>query len=170
MISRALYSIYTHFYRHTFRKPWDFCWRITIEETLVKFLMTLFIFPFYKPGPQPLRFDLLDNFVYAVIIAPLVETLIFQSFIITVSQKFKRNFSSQIMFSTVAFTAAHLLGGMEAAITAGLVGGFYLSFTYAHWSKQSHFLAFQITAGTHALGNALLLVLIALLMFISGKV
>lgn len=170
MISRALYRIYTHFYRHTFRKPWDFCWRITIEETLVKFLMILFIIPFYKPGSHPARIDLLDNFFYAVIIAPCIETILFQSLIIAVAQRFKKVFTSQILFSTAAFTAAHLIGGMESAITAGLIGGFYLSFTYAHWSKQSHFLAFQITAGTHALGNALLLVLIALLMFISGNV
>ena len=170
MISRAFFNIYTHFYRHTLRNPWDFCWRITIEETLFKFFVTLFIIPFYKPEPQSFKIDLLDNFFDAVIIAPLVETLIFQSFIITVAQKFKRNISSQITFSTVAFAAAHLLGGIESGLTAGLVGGFYLSFTYAHWSKQSHFLAFQITAGTHAMGNALLLVLIASLMFIFENV
>jgi hypothetical protein len=70
----------------------------------------------------------------------------------------------------VAFAAVHLLGGIESGLTAGLVGGFYLSFTYVHWSKQSHFLAFQITAGTHAMGNALLLVLIASLMFVFENV
>jgi hypothetical protein len=94
---------------------------------------------------------------------PIIETLIFQAFPVWIARKCKASFSVQVLASLVPFTLAHTGEDLGTPIGAGLVGGFYLAFTYAHWRAQSRWTAFWTTALSHALHNgAVFAVIIAL--------
>ena len=63
------------------------------------------------------------------------------------------------MISMVAFAAVHFIESALSGIAAGIIGGFYYAFAYAHWSRKSHSIAFKVTAGAHAMGNSLITVI-----------
>ena len=54
---------------------------------------------------------------------------------------------------TTAFTVT--CGYDAFIVAAGIIGGFYFSFAYAHWRKQSRWQAFWVTAGAHAIHNSI---------------
>ena len=91
--------------------------------------------------------------VFGTIVAPLVETLVFQALPIAAARELGARFEWQVIASAAAFFAAHLFGGVGTGVCAGLVGGFYLAFTYAHWRERNRWTAFWVTALTHALSN-----------------
>ena len=99
--------------------------------------------------------DMNDPFVlaYGLAGAPIIETLIFQAFPVWIARKCKARLPDQVLASLVPFAVAHLTAGLATAMDAGLVGGFYFAFTYAHWRVQSRWTAFWTTALSHALHN-----------------
>jgi len=52
---------------------------------------------------------------------------------------------------------AHALKGVTTGLAAGLLTGFYLAFTYAHWREQTRWTAFWTTAGSHAIHNGIVI-------------
>jgi len=81
----------------------------------------------------------------------------------------KARFSIQVFASLVPFFLAHATEGLGTAIQAGLVGGFYLAFTYAHWRAQSRWTAFWTTALSHALHNGAVFAILAIVVLICGN-
>ncbi|NIP25918.1 MAG: CPBP family intramembrane metalloprotease [Phycisphaerae bacterium] len=106
--------------------------------------------------------DMGTIFLIVVLIGPVVETLLFQALPIFVARKFNAPFVWQIVISMVIFTSLHFLEGIPTGIAAGLVGGFYFAFTYAHWREKSRWTAFWVTAISHAFNNAIAFALLAL--------
>ena len=98
--------------------------------------------------------------VVIVGIAPLFETLLFQALPIAIARWMKAGFKVQILASLIPFTLAHALEGIGTGVCAGLVGGFYLAFTYAHWIEKSVWTAMWTTAAAHFIRNGLLAVAI----------
>jgi hypothetical protein len=52
------------------------------------------------------------------------------------------------------FALPHFAEGPSVGISTGMVGGFYLALTYAHWAERSHWTACWVTAVSHLLRNA----------------
>ena len=152
-----------HFQRYRRRKPWAFCWRITIEGQLVSLLcgfVLVLLFPqLDREFPD---WSIGQFFLIIVVIAPIMETLLLQTLPIFIARKFKAPFALQIIISMTLFGGLHFLDGILAGIAAGLVGGFYFAFTYAHWCRKSHWTAFWVTALSHALQNAAAFTLLAI--------
>jgi hypothetical protein len=101
-----------------------------------------------------------------IFFAPVVETILFQLFPIWVVRLGNARFSIQVVASLIPFFLAHLSEGIAAGISAGLVGGFYLAFTYAHWCEKSKLTAFWVTAVAHFIHNAIVLLLVFALNFV----
>jgi hypothetical protein len=101
--------------------------------------------------------DFADLLFVGVIVAPLLETLIFQAFPIWIARLCKARLSIQVVVSVVPFFLAHAIEGIGAGIAAGLIGGFYFAFTYVHWREYRRWTAFWITAVSHAIHNGILI-------------
>jgi hypothetical protein len=152
-----------HFERYRQRSPWDFCWRIALESTLISLLAAATLALIFG---QPDRFPDLPMsaiFLIALLIAPPVETLLLQALPIFVARKLKASLRAQVIVSTVIFAAAHLTEGFITVISAGAVGGFYFAFTYAHWRQESRWTSFWVTALSHAIHNAIAVGLVAVM-------
>ncbi len=148
--------IKSHFRRYRERKPWDFCWRISIEGTLVA-LAVCVILNLLGLGERDLKMDSAELLFIGVIVAPLLETLIFQAFPIWIARLCKASFSIQVVASVVPFFLAHAIEGIGTGIAAGLISGFYFAFTYVHWREHRQWTAFWVTAVSHAIHNGILI-------------
>jgi hypothetical protein len=150
--------IKSHFRRYRERKPWDFCWRIAIEGTLVALAVSI-ILSLLGLGERDLKMDFAELLFIGVIVAPLLETLIFQAFPIWIARLCKASFSIQVFASVVPFFLAHAIEGIGTGIAAGLISGFYFAFTYVHWREHRQWTAFWVTAVSHSIHNGILITL-----------
>ena len=147
-----------HFRRYRERTPWDFCWRIAIEGTIASLAASLLVALLGMADREiDLSFETL--LIAAIVVAPVLETLVLQAFPVWIARLFKADFSTQILVSVVAFTIAHAVEGIQAGIAAGLVGGFYFAFTYVHWRERSRWQAFWVTTVSHAIHNGIVIAL-----------
>jgi hypothetical protein len=152
-----------HFQRYRQRKPWAFCWRISIEGLLVSLLCALVLFVLFPEMEREIPdWDMGTTFLVIVVIAPIGETLLFQALPIYVARKFNAPFNRQIIISMAIFAGLHFLEGIPTGIAAGLVGGFYFAFTYTHWREKSMWTAFWVTAVSHAFNNSVAFAFIVL--------
>lgn len=144
--------------------PWTFLVCITLESLLVSVAAAIIVRIFIREPELDVRIGLgpLSFFVMAVLVAPVLETLFCQTLPIAIVRRLRGPFALQVLVSTALFGGLHFLEGIGVGVAAGLVGGFYLAFAYAHWSHQSHWTAFWVTAGSHALHNYALFLILAL--------
>ena len=106
------------------------------------------------PGREMnLSFDVL--MIAGVVVAPVLETLLLQALPVWIARLCKAGSSGQVIVSVVPFTIVHAIEGIGTGIAAGLLGGFYLAFTYVHWRERSRWQAFWVTAVSHAIHNAI---------------
>lgn len=150
-----------HFRRYLERKPWDFCWRIGVESTVVSLIAAaLFAVVFSVPKREFLDLSLPVAFVVLLLVAPLIETLVFQAFPIFIVRVWKGSVRTQILVSTLLFSAAHFPEGIVTGVSAGVIGGLYFAFAYAHWRIQSRWQSFWITTVCHGIHNGIVFVLL----------
>jgi Type II CAAX prenyl endopeptidase Rce1-like len=150
--------ILKHFQRYRERRAWDFCWRIALEGTIVALAASALIAIIGVPERE-IDIGLWPFIVAAVLIAPIVETLVLQAFPVWIARLCKARFSIQIICSVVPFAILHAMEGVQAGVAAGLISGFYLAFTYAHWRVKRRWTAFWVTAVSHAIHNGLSILL-----------
>ena len=148
--------IVRHFHRYQRRKPWSFCWRIAIESTIVS-LAIAFILHIFGLAKREVTLSFPVFMLVGVILAPVLETLILQSFPVWIARLCKARFSVQVVSSVVPFTLVHAIEGVGTAIAAGLIGGFYFAFTYVHWRERSRWTALWTTAVSHSIRNAIVI-------------
>ncbi len=145
-----------HFERHERRKPWNFCWRVTLEGVLVSIFFVAILYPF--TGHEPRDFQKLPEglaIVLVLLLAPVIETLLFQTLLIGLARLFRRSFRSQVLVSAIPFALVHFPEGVAVGVGAGVIGGLYLAYTYAHWARKSFWTAQWVTMISHALRNSL---------------
>ena len=65
----------------------------------------------------------------------------------------------QIAVCTALFCIMHVFECIVVGLAAGLVGGFYLAFTYVHWRDRNWWTATWMTMVSHAASNAVALTL-----------
>ncbi len=151
-----------HFERYRERRPWAFCWRIGVESTLVSLaIAALLSVVVQTPKREFLDWPMPAVFVLLVLIAPPVETLVFQAFPIFIVRTLKGSMGLQILVSTLVFAAAHFPEGITTGVSAGVIGGLYFAFAYAHWRATSRWQSFWITAGCHVIHNLIAFILLA---------
>ena len=153
-----------HLRRYRERKPWDFCWRIGLESTVVGFIAaTLLGVVFDEPTRDLLDWPMPVAFRLWLVVAPPIETLIFQAFPIFIVRALKGSIRFQILVSTFLFSAAHLSEGIVTGLSAGAIGGLYYAFAYAHWRSQSRWQALWITTVCHGISNGICFILLVVL-------
>jgi uncharacterized membrane protein YeaQ/YmgE (transglycosylase-associated protein family) len=161
-LKSAPLAISAHWRKYNGLTVTRFIVRVLCESTLVRaavsILMALFVQD--QGGGRAVGFDF-NSVLWITLLAPAVETALLQTIPIYVVGRFTDKFWVKVTVSTLCFAVFHLSLGWKATIMAGVIGGFYLGFTYAHWSTISHRSAFWITYIIHALLNSALMLLIA---------
>ena len=145
-----------HFRRYRERPPWDFCWRIAIEGTIVA-LVVSFIIEIFGLPEREIDMGLWPLLFLCVVVAPIFETLVLQAFPVWIARLCKARFSIQVLSSVIPFAILHAMEGIQTGIAAGLIGGFYFAFTYVHWREKRRWTAFWVTAISHAIYNAIII-------------
>ena len=149
-----------HFERYRKRQPWDFCWRLGIESTGVSLVAaSLFAVAFGAPRRELLNLPIVV-FLVLIVIAPPLETLFLQAFPIFVVRMLKGSIRTQILVSTILFAACHFPEGVMTGISAGVIGGMYYAFAYAHWRTKSSWQSFWITTVCHIIHNGIAFILL----------
>jgi hypothetical protein len=146
--------IKNHFLKYLERKPWDFCWRIGVESTVVSLAAAVLLT--WATGPNKrefLDYSMGSVFIMLVLAAPPLETLVFQAFPIFIVRLLKGSLPIQILTSTILFAACHFPEGVAVGISAGGIGGFYFAFAYAHWRRTSRWQALWIATAAHGIHN-----------------
>ncbi len=158
--------------RYEGRTPWNFCWRIALEQTLISIAVVLFMIAFlaamealigvqapaigddYPTGIE----DIVLEALLLLVLAPIFETLELQALPIFIARKLKAGLGVQVLVSGALFAATHFLlneDPIASGLAAGVPGGLYLGFAYAYWCRKSHWTAMWVTAVSHALANVI---------------
>lgn len=149
-----------HFQKHIGRSPWDFCWRIGIESMLASLaasaILTLTLGAIER---ELLEWPIEAILIVGVLVAPPLETLVFQALPIFFVRLLKGSLQVQVLVSTILFAAAHFAEGIPVGVSAGIIGGFYFGLAFAHWRTQSKWRALWITTVCHGIHNGILLAL-----------
>lgn len=90
-----------------------------------------------------------------IIVAPILETIALQMIPLEAMRLLKVRPSFQLAIGTTLFFVPHAAENIVVGLTAGLVGGFYLSFIYMYGRMRSWWTAMWMTAGAHAINNLL---------------
>jgi len=148
-----------HFHKYRLFGPWTFCWRITIEGLIVS-LATAIPLGLFGLADRKFRMSYEQLFIFAVFVAPILETLLFQAFPVFIARWFRAAFRTQVAIATTVFALAHIPDGFGAFVAAGIVGGFYYGFTYVHWRERARWTAFWVTALSHSLHNLCIMLIL----------
>lgn len=152
--------------RYEGRSPWNFCWRITLEHTLIVIALAIAsgLFLMAKDvltgvstvvEDHPLeREDPFTILLASLVFAPIFETLLLQALPIMIARKCRAGLGMQVLVSGVPFAALHFFD-LWVGIVAGIPGGLYLGVAYAHWRRKSLWTALWITTVSHGLRNVL---------------
>jgi hypothetical protein len=155
--------VLSHFDAYHRRTKFDFFWRITLEGLVLPLILARLV-SWIVPVPHRTAFAGMPwwkLFAEIVILAPFFETLLLQSFPVMIARACQRGFWGQVAATLVPFAALHFVENWGVGVFAGMLGGFYLAFTYVRWRQVSYRAAFWMTAGSHAVHN-LAVVLLAL--------
>jgi membrane protease YdiL (CAAX protease family) len=91
---------------------------------------------------------------FPLIVAPVLETLLFQWAPISLMAHLKLGLLIQIAVSTALFSLMHLSSGLLAVLSA-IPSGLILAYTWTQWRKRSFSQAFAATGITHFWINCL---------------
>jgi hypothetical protein len=158
-----------HFNAHRRRNGPAFFWRVSLEWFVASTAPLLLIATFHDFTPRRDLEELSPAllFIVACIGAPLVETL-FQSLPVMVARRFRAGFWTQVFVAIVPFAAMHFRISVVSGICAGIVGGFYLAFFYAHWRETSLGRAYWMTCAAHAFSNFVIVAVVLLAKGLEG--
>lgn len=149
-----------HFANYRQRKPWDFCRRIGVESFLVSLVIAILLDILGSP-PRDIKIDVVVFVFLGIVIAPIIETLVLQALPIWIARLCKLSFTTQVCISATLFALMHIPEGIATFISAGIIGGFYFAFAYAHWREKGRWVAFWVTAGAHAIHNFPIILMLA---------
>ena len=102
-------------------------------------------------------------FLLGVLIAPIVETVLFQLLPILVARTLGGRYKVSLAVSVILFAGVHFLEGMAVGIAAGIVGGFYLTSVFLWWVETSYWTAVWTTALSHMVRNSVAATMLTLL-------
>ncbi len=85
--------------------------------------------------------------------APIYETFAMQAAPVVLLKLVGADLETQAAAAAALFAFAHFTKSAGSGIAAGLPGGVYLGFAFAHWLGESFWTAFWVTAVAHSLHN-----------------
>ncbi|HEX9934790.1 MAG TPA: CPBP family glutamic-type intramembrane protease [bacterium] len=155
-IHKAIPFVRSHFTGIMGKKPWTFAWQVALEAVVLEACLSAAISSLFpKAGNDPFAgMPFWTLAIGAILFAPIAETFLFQSIPIAIARQFGRTFQAQVVWSMVPFALFHVLQMGWSGAGPGLVGGFYLAFSYAVWKRKDPGKAFVVTAGIHLIHNA----------------
>lgn len=158
-----------HFRKVQQLKPWPFCFRIASESFAVTLIAAIPI-GLIVQQPRQALFDLPLEVVLiaALLAAPVLETLVAQALPILIARRLRAAIGLQVGISVALFAILHLGEGVATMLAAGMVGGFYFAFTFAHWARRSAWTAMWTTATVHLLHNTLTMAIIVSCALMAG--
>ncbi|MDR1593718.1 MAG: CPBP family intramembrane metalloprotease [Prevotellaceae bacterium] len=113
---------------------------------------------------QPLSYDYSDSIfvdiIFGGIIAPIIETLLCQTFLIWLFHKVcKFNYFTTVFLSGFLFGLLHAIHSVPYALCAGMAG-FIFAFGYVFYTKKYNYVwAFWLIAGIHSFNNISVLII-----------
>jgi hypothetical protein len=151
-----------HFRRHERRTPGQFLWRVSLEGFVVAAIIGVIVTSLGIEGRdlKPSEFPILV--ISAIVIAPLLETLLLQLLPIAATRACGASRWTQMIVSIILFAFPHFLVSPGVGLAAGLVGGFYFAFAFTHWQRRSLSRAYWMTVAQHAIHNTFATVLLGL--------
>jgi hypothetical protein len=141
-----------HFRRHERRSPGDYLWRVTLETFLITVTVAILI-GLLGVEDREIKKDFETFAISAILIAPWLETLLLQMLPVGLARLCGAGRSVQLILSMIVFAALHFMGSLASGLGPGIVGGFYLAFTYTHWRRHSRTRAFWMTTAQHMIHN-----------------
>jgi hypothetical protein len=150
-----------HFRRHERRSPGDYLWRVTLEAFLITVTVAILL-SLLGVADREIVGDYETFLVLAILVAPWLETLLLQMLPVGLARLCGAGRSVQLILSMIVFAAQHFMAGLGTGLAAGVVGGFYLAFTYTHWRRHSRTRAFWMTTAQHMIHNTVMVMLVVL--------
>jgi hypothetical protein len=145
-----------HFRKHARRRPWDFCWRTSLEGLLVSFAVVIPLSLIISEETREMvEWPAGKIIAAAILFAPLFETLLLQALPISIARALKAKIHTQIIISTLIFALLHFPEGIAVGIGAGVIGGWYFAFAYARWARRSFWTALWVTTVAHLIRNVI---------------
>lgn len=142
-------------YRHL--GVWSFCLRMAFESFLIAMLVcTVANLLFDHKGDGSENGDFLSTYglVSALLLAPIFETVFCQLIPVAVARKLRAGMLIQVVVSMFVFAYMHFkVLGIVSGLSAGLVGGFYFSYTYVRWRERNLKTAYWSTVAVHSMYN-----------------
>lgn len=165
MIRRVIEAVAAHFAVHWRRRKAAFLWRVTLEGILVSLTITIILgLIFSLPGRSDLgKISSAAVVVKLCLFSPIVETLLLQALPVMLARIARAGIALQITVSVIVFAAAHFPAGIDSGVVAGILGGFYLAFTFVRWREESLASALTMTVASHAIHNTILVFAMILL-------
>lgn len=148
-----------HFREHINRDIFSFCLRVGIESSIFALLMIILLnmlgVGLLDDSPNALTTWVLTS---ALLIAPIIETIICQMIPVAIVRKFHGKKWLQVLLATAVFAILHFhIVGFTSGMSAGLIGGFYFSFTYVRWRERSLRAAYWSTVFVHFIYNTVVI-------------
>ncbi|MCT4607071.1 MAG: CPBP family glutamic-type intramembrane protease [Marinisporobacter sp.] len=87
-------------------------------------------------GPD--YYNIFDKILFAIILSPVIETLVFQTFVFAVMKEirwFKSKEFLMILFSAVCFSGMHMIYNVYYAMSAFIIG-MILAYSFSIYSKK----------------------------------
>ena len=143
---------------------WSFAWRVGLEGVALSggtgwlIWESMAVLPIHVSRRTDIdNFGPLGIVMLILICGPFCETLLFQTLLVAVAKAFKLPKLGQLLVSVGGFATAHFMLSIPTGITAGLICGSYLAFTYIKFCECSILSAILSTWGMHAAFNLLTL-------------
>jgi uncharacterized protein len=161
VINRLINKILLHYYQFYHKEPMQIILHFLFENVLVALSLgycILFFFPKYSKSPFQ-DIPILILIINAIIVAPFIETLVFQVIPVSITIKNKKSVVIQLLSSMCPFSIVHLVQYGLIGLVSGVIGGYYLSLSYIIWRKRNNKYAFLLTTLTHSLYNLIILII-----------
>lgn len=154
-MKRIFQSISAHFRGLERRTKWAFFWRSWLEAVVLAYAVGAFAQAMFHAEP---RVDLIGLSSWRLCllvlgVGPLFETIAFQCLPLEFSAAAGAQRSIRLLSGIIPFALLHWFAGLPTVFAAGFVGGFYFSFTYDRWRRESLVAAIAMTFLLHSTFN-----------------
>lgn len=128
------------------------CYNLAIDILVIPFLVM-----FAALGVDYVSSNLssAEFFIIAIILAPIIETLLGQMLPILIARRFTKSSLIIIIISALVFALPHCTKNVTKFLPAFPAGIIY-AFTFLHWLEKSKTKAYWITCAAHCLYNLIL--------------